>query len=202
MKIAFINGSPEQGNSVSKRILEEMQAYFSEKYDCEKFHFYSGSFPGRDQMFQRMMFCEIWLFALPVEENRIPAHMEGLLEEWESLLKGRGNSRKIYAVSECGAYDGRQNKEVLEILENWCMQTESCWGQGIGLGAGGVLLSMEEIPMGQGPKKDLGKALEELAGHIKEGETGENLYLGINVSRFFCRSAAEYGWQFQRELEG
>lgn len=200
MKIAFIDGSPKQENSVSKRLLEEIQLYFSEKYDCEKFHFYSDHSPDRDEVFQRLMSCETWLFALPLEEDGFPSHMEQLLEEWEPLLKGDKVFRTIYAVSECGAYDGCRNRESLETLKNWCVEAGLRWGQGLGLGAGGVLLSMEEIPMGQGPKKDLGKALEELANHIKTGETGENLYLGINVSRFFCRSVAEYGWQFQQKI--
>lgn len=61
-----------------------------------------------------------------------------------------------------GFYEGHQNKATIEIMENWCEKAEIKWGQGIGIGAGAVLHSSKNVPVGHGPKKNLGEALKQL----------------------------------------
>lgn len=83
----------------------------------------------------------------------------------------------VYAVVNCGFYEGQQARVALEMMENWCVKAGCQWGQGIGVGAGPMIPSLANVPQGKGPMKKLGKALDQLASNVSISASGETTYL-------------------------
>lgn len=198
MKIALIDGSLEQADSISGQMLEEMKPYLTGQ-EWEEFYFYKDSSEKKDETAGRFRGCGILLFAVPFDGEKLSSHMEGILAKLKLLLEERKSLPMVYAMAQCGAYDGNRNAGALDRLKTWCEEEGILWGQGLGMGAGGMLLSMQEIPIGQGPKKEMGKAFAELAEHMASGASGEDLFLSIDISRFSCQAAAGYGWRLHKK---
>ena len=76
------------------------------------------------------------------------------------------------------------------------------WGQGIGAGGGGMLPETQNIPMGHGPKKRLGQALQTLAEAIVSGGQAEDLYITQNFPRVLYRMSAESVWRRKGRKNG
>ena len=51
------------------------------------------------------------------------------------------------------------------------------------------------MPLGRGPKKNLGTAFNQLAAHILAGTSADNIYLSINFPRFLYKWAGQMGWR-------
>jgi hypothetical protein len=86
----------------------------------------------------------------------------------------------VYIIANNGFYEGKQNKIALEIMKNWCDKTGFIYGQGIGNGAGEMLPYIKNVPLGHGPLKNLGKALDEVIKNMQNKQEGENIYLSPN----------------------
>lgn len=69
------------------------------------------------------------------------------------------------------------------------------WGQGLGIGGGGMMTAIKNVPIGQGPKKSLGKAFRELANNILNGTSQENIFISPNFPRILYKLAAEMEWR-------
>lgn len=95
----------------------------------------------------------------------------------------------------CGFYEGHQNKLALEMMENWCVKARLKWGQGIGIGAGGMLSGLKNVPIGHGPKKNLEKAFNQLTNNILNSSSEENIFVNANFPRILYKFAAEMGWR-------
>ncbi len=80
-------------------------------------------------------------------------------------------------------------------MQNWCEKVGLIWGQGIGVGGGGALSSLGKVPLGKGPKKNLGTAFNQLVTHILAGTSADNIYLSINFPRFLYKWAGQLGWR-------
>lgn len=198
MKIALIDGSLEQEDSIAGQMLEEFKPYLKGQA-CEEFYFYKGSPKRKEETAARLWECSALLLAVPFDGEKLSSHMKEILVELKLLLGEKKSLQMVYAMAQCGAYDGKRNEGALDSIREWCQEEGICWGQGLGLGAGGMLLSMQEISMGQGPKKEIGKAFAELAEHMVSGTSGEDLFLSIDISRFSCQAAAGYGWRLHRK---
>lgn len=198
MKIALIDGSLEREDSISGQMLEEMKPYLMGQ-EWEEFYFYADSPRKREETARRLQEYDTLLLAVPFDGEKLSSHMEGILTELKLLLGEKKSLQTAYAMVQCGAYDGYRNEGALDSLRAWCEEEGILWGQGIGMGAGGMLLSMQEIPMGQGPKKEVGKAFAELVEHMVSRVPGEDLFLSIDISRFSCQAAAGYGWRLHRK---
>ena len=94
-----------------------------------------------------------------------------------------------------GFMRAHQNAHALHMLRHWCRRAGVRWGQGIGAGGGGMLPETQNIPMGHGPKKRLGQALQTLAEAIVSGGQAEDLYITQNFPRVLYRMSAESVWR-------
>ncbi|MNI93502.1 hypothetical protein D3C73_1514680 [compost metagenome] len=57
-----------------------------------------------------------------------------------------------------------------------------------------MLSSLEKVPLGAGPLKNLGSAMHSLAGNIRSQSTGESRLFSPNFPRFAWRIAATHGF--------
>lgn len=89
-----------------------------------------------------------------------------------------------------GFYEGKQNHIAIQQMKLWCCDNGFVWGQGIGCGAGEMLPFLKKVPLGHGPTKNLGDALEAFAININRRGTGEELYINPNWPRFMWKYQA------------
>jgi hypothetical protein len=65
-----------------------------------------------------------------------------------------------------------------------------------------MLASIKNVPIGHGPKKNLGKAFKQLAGNILKCTSEENIFVTANFPRVLYKLAAEMGWRQSIKANG
>lgn len=201
MKIAFIQASPKIKNSASKAVLNDLRKYFTEEFEIKEFHL-KNSFISKEEK-EELFYCDSLVFAFPLYVDGIPSHLLHCLAELELFLKQREKREiSVYALVNCGFYEGCQNVLALEMIENWCIKSGLLWKQGIGIGTGGMLPSITNVPAGHGVKKNFGTALQILSKNIMKKKSDKNLFIVPNISRFLCKFMGEIGWRKQIKANG
>jgi hypothetical protein len=132
----------------------------------------------------------------------IPAHLLHCLVQLEEACAEIEKETTVYAVVNCGFYEGHQNGLALAMMECWCSKAGLKWGQGIGIGAGGMIAGNQNIPLGYGPKKNLGKALKQLANNVSQCAADENLFITANFPKIAYKLAAEMNWWWTVRANG
>ena len=192
MKICLINGSPKRNGSASAAILNDLKVYLPGQ-DLSEIHFRSPQVS--DEQLPGLFCAEVWVFAFPLYVDTVPSHVLYCLWQLEPLVRARSWTGSVYAVSNNGFYEGKQNRPALEVMENWAERCRVTWGGGIGLGAGGMMESVKKVHPGKGPKKNVGKAFEQFSMRITDGIPGENMYIQPNFPRFLYQIMAEMNWR-------
>lgn len=202
MKIALINGSPRGKGNTSGYILQELKT-FLQKDNNEIFeHHFKKPELSKDEM-EQLAEYSVLVFAFPLYVDGIPSHLLNCLIQLEKFFKTTGrNDIVVYCIVNCGFYEGHHNKLAIEMMENWCAKAGLKWGQGLGNGAGGMIQGIKSVPIGHGPKKNLGKALKQLASNISKSASGENIFITANFPRILYKLAAEMGWQQDIKANG
>jgi multimeric flavodoxin WrbA len=200
MKLMFINGSPKAGGSASAEILKELQSYIP-GHTVSECAFHAG---GRltPALIDEISEQDVLVFAFPLYVDGIPSHLLRVLVELEKELKSRPRERVAYAVVNAGFYEGRQCVNALDMMKLWCEKTGVRWGQGLGIGGGGMLAGLSNVPAGKGPKKNSSSALRELANAFWERKSGDNLFVTPNFPRFLYISGGNMGWRMQAKQNG
>lgn len=202
MNIALINGSPKVKDSASGCILQELKPFLER--DSNTIYEYSFRKPDLGTIdINHISECNALVFAFPLYVDGILSHLLSCLVKLEELfLSIKDKDVIVYSIANCGFYEGHQNALALEIIENWCAKTGLRWGQGIGMGAGGMLISTQNVPIGKGPKKSLGTALSQFSNNILIRASDENLFITANFPRFLYKLAAEMGWRHSIKANG
>jgi len=202
MKIALINGSPKIKDSASDCVLQELKAFLEQHDNIIFEHHFRRPQLSTEEM-KDLVKCVALVFAFPLYVDGIPSHLLNCLAELESFLLTLNKKEiKVYSLVNCGFYEGHQNKLAIEIMENWCVKSGLQWGQGVGIGAGGMLPSLKNVPIGNGPKKNLEKALKQIANNILKSTSEENIFITANFPRAAYKFAAEMGWRQSIKANG
>lgn len=201
MKIAMINGSPKVKENNSAYFLAELKKLVEENNEILEFRVNKAlSF---QEQFTAAYNCDVLVFAFPLYVDGIPSHMLHYLVEFQAYLNAREpKAIAVYAVVNCGFYEGKQNHLAIEMLKNWCYRAGLLWGQGLGTGAGEMLGSIKSVPIGHGPKKNLGKALNILSGNILNGASSDSIFISPNFPRFAYILSAHFSWNLQARNNG
>lgn len=206
MKIALIQASPKMKNSSSKAILNDLKQYFTNEHDIKEYHWKHAAVSKQEQ--EEVFGCDVLVFAFPLYVDGIPSHLLHCLVELETVFcqKQRNQKEKkeivVYALVNCGFYEGHQNALALEMMENWCIKSGLTWGQGIGIGAGGMLLALTNVAPGHAPKKNIGIALQTVSKNIQQQKSEGNLFVAANFPRAMYQFMAEAGWRKQIKANG
>ena len=199
MRIALINGSPKLKNSASETMLEDMKYFIgneAETVDVD-LHTQEVSGPAREELGR----SDVWLFAFPLYLDAVPGHLLSCLVQLEKLRPVCPEVR-VYAIVNCGFYEGIQTQTAMEVLSNWCARAGFVWGGGVGVGGGGGINQMPRRKYGSGPRAPVDKALDLLAAVITEVETHENIYVSVGFPRFLYKLAAQMGWRKMLRANG
>lgn len=195
MNIALINGSPKSKDSASGHVLKTLRAFLEP--DSNSFTEYSFRKPQvSEEDMEQLGQSDVLVFAFPLYVDGIPSHVLSCLLQLESFLaKLDKKDILVYALVNCGFYEGHQNELALEIIKNWCAKAGLKWGQGVGIGAGGMLPMLKNIPIGKGPMKNLETAMKQLSGNILNEISSDNIIINANFPRLLYKLAAEMGWR-------
>jgi len=196
MKIALINASPKVGASSSRTLMGMLSKTLSCNYETVELHKPSLS----DEQLAVLSDCEAWVFAFPLYIDSIPSHLLSCMCQLEEQMQNKNVC--VYAMVNCGFYEGHQTESALAVMENWCIRSGFTWGMGIGFGGGGGLGFLEAVPAGHGPLTSLGKIQTALSEAIEQGRSCQNLTTSIDFPRFLYKLGAEQMWKQQCASNG
>jgi hypothetical protein len=201
MNIALLNGSPKMKESASGTLLEELNQLINKGHSIIELKLNKKEISTID--LELIKSSDILVFAFPLYVDGIPSHLLYCLKQLEDYFKKRNVTNiSVYAMVNSGFYEGEQNMLALEMMKHWCTKTGLLWGQGLGIGAGGMLISTKNIPIGNGPKKNLGNALKTFSFNILNQKSGENIMITANFPRIAYKLAAEAGWRQRIKMNG
>ncbi len=199
--LILINGSPKTKGSASGVILQGLKQALPREISVRECAIRTA--PLTEEAVQAAVCSDVLVFAFPLYVDGLPSHMIDALLKLECSLKSAPpKERFVYAIANCGFYEGHQCAPALQMMENWSARSNLSWGQGLGVGAGGMLSGLESVPMGAGLKKNLGKALRAMAGRILSCEQAETSYITANFPRYLYKAAAEIGWRKGAKANG
>ncbi len=191
MKIALINGSPKCKESASGALISDFLACAYEKCDCEEIVMNKPKVT--EEMSAALRECEAWVFFYPLYVDGVPGHLLSCLKALEKM-KDEFGEKYVYAVSNCGFYDGRQAEWSLEIMKHWSKRAGHVFGGGIGVGGGGALTALLHLKPGDKPKSKIDRSLNFLLEKILEENSFDNIYANVSIPRAIYKMAAEHGW--------
>lgn len=186
MNITVLNGSPKRKNSNSLLLLQALEKEIPQN----QFFRHNSSIIDMDSFIKNLSESEILVIAFPLYIDGLPSHLLSLLQTIEqSKVQSQAT---VYAIANCGFYEGSQTHLSLQMIEIFCNQCNLSWGYGVGVGAGEMLPA---APIKKGPNTSAGKALEVMAQDILAGISKENVYVNPNFPRFLYKQAGHLSWK-------
>ncbi|MDL2215492.1 NAD(P)H-dependent oxidoreductase [Ruminococcaceae bacterium OttesenSCG-928-N02] len=121
----------------------------------------------------------------PLYVDGIPAHVLPFLVQAQQLCTEQQLHFKLYALSNNGFIDAKQNALHLRMYEAWCARAGVQWGGGLGIG-GGVLLHVLFLLFPFSILMRLAQTLLALAqtGHIPAMQPGS--FVGLLITPALC----------------
>lgn len=199
MKICIINGSPKISKNTSELLIEYLIPFIKEN-EITTCNVCKADFS--ETLFSQIQNSEILIFAFSLYIDSIHSQLLKFLTE----LEKRGFCNKninVYCIINNGFFEGIQNHIAADIIKNWCKAVGLTYGQTLGIGAGEMLPFLKDIPLGYGPNKNIGIALQELSRNILSLSQGEDLFISPNFPRFLWKiSASLYVWYPRAKKNG
>ncbi len=194
MRISIINGSPRFKQNISGLLIKEIILELGEEgKNVEEYHLNRRNIDK--EKIENISRSDVIIFAFPLYVDSLPALvLEFLVEMEKNQNKIKDIAPTIYCVINNGFFEGRQNNIAIRQMQHWCKKMNFIWGQGIGVGAGEMLPALSKVPLGKGPKKNLGEAVKRLCFNIKNLKTDENMLFSPNYFRFLWKFQADLFW--------
>ena len=202
MRVALINGSPKIKDSASESVLEVIKtALLEQKVMVKQYHFQTPYLST--EVMEQLIHQDCLVFIFPLYVDGIPSHLLSCLMQLEEYIKDHASQEMhIYALVNCGFYEGHQNHLAIEMMKNWTAKTGLVWGQALGVGAGGMMPMLKTIPLGKGPMKNLGKVLPKFIYTIINKESKKTIYTTVNFPRLLYKIGGEIGWRKSAKANG
>jgi len=201
MNIALINGSPKFKNSASGNILDSLKPKLQDKNIIEEYLFRSTEISNAD--LEQIAKCNIIVFAFPLYVDGIPSHLLRCLYQMEKYLSSNTNNEiYVYTIVNIGFYEGKQAAIAIEMMKNWTEKANVKWGQGIGIGGGGMMSMLDKSTDSQGPMKSVHNALIAFANNIISCKSQDEIYTSPGIPRIVYKIGGEMGWRKAAKKNG
>jgi hypothetical protein len=192
MSVAMINASPKKAESASALLLNELMGLLPSDCDIKLFEIQKPSIC--DTVIEEMRRFDTWVIAFPLYVDAVPSHLLSAMRQIENC-KTTDKAICVYSIVNLGFHEGKQAKNALAVIENWCAKSNLKWSGGIGFGGGGAMAYMKDVPPGRGPKTSLGKVFAGFSEAILSNTPQDNLYISIGLPKLLYKLAAESGWR-------
>ena len=199
MKISIINGSPKLGKSTSELMID----YLFKELGEQEIQIYSIAKTALTNMqITELIQSDALILVFPLYVDSIPSHLLRQLIALEAA-GFKEKEVKLYCIINNGFFEGEQNHIAVCQIRLWGQSAGLIWGQGFGIGAGEMYPLIQNIPLGYGPKKNLGYAIKTLAQNILTHSSAEDTFLSVNWPRFLWRiQASTLVWYPRARVNG
>ena len=168
MKVLFLNASPKRRFSASQYFLDLLKIQMA---GCETKTIKLAREKNYDEIFNQFKVIDALVIALPVYVDGVPSHVLEFLIEAEKFCRENNCCFKLYVISNCGFFEGRQCKNELAIMRSFCTAAGLEWGAGVGIG-GAEMLSVLRLT---GPIAEIVRLLISLSVFILNNNLIEGL---------------------------
>jgi len=196
MKVLLLNGSPKSSSSVSETIIDELRKKLG---DNNEYNVIRAMGLDKSELLEYIRETDILVVCFPLYVDGIPSHLLRLLYEIKDDLKQSNPDVTVYAIANNGFYEGKQNHVALSMIRHFCESAGIRWGQGLGIGAGGMV---GVAPMGYGPMKSIGSALDTLSNSIQNKTKNDDIFVQPNFPKFLYKMGGHRGWRIESKKNG
>ncbi|MFL0198633.1 flavodoxin [Clostridium sp. WILCCON 0269] len=191
-KLYFVNGSPKVNNSVSEALIDNLYAMIlNDNIEVNR-----ASLNNRVN-YEDITNSDILVIASPLYVDLLPSTVIEFLMNLEQQTKNMKKLIRVYAVVNCGFFEGIQNRHALRILENFCTKVGYEWRFGVGVGAGEFMKNTKSIiPFNSEIKKDAYNAFMEIKKDIDNDfkYNKENIFTSPRISKDIFISNGNVYW--------
>jgi hypothetical protein len=136
MKVLLLNGSPKRRFSGSQYFLGLLKVQMA---GCETKEIKLSGSRVYPEIFDYFKTIDTLVIAMPLYVDAVPSHVLEFLIEAETFCKRENCHFKLYVISNCGFYEGKQCKNQLAVMRSFCNAAGLEWGAGLGIGGGEML---------------------------------------------------------------
>ncbi len=199
MKITAINGSPNIKDSLSGRIIGQIEKLLGVKTEARHAIKLINSTAKEDAF--ALLDADVLLIVFPLYVDSFPMPLIEVLTRLKEAAKGAASKPRVYAIVNCGLYEQEQTALVLNMARHFAEESGLPWGYGLGIGHGGMLSSFGD-DWSKGPASVVYKALSEMAGAIHGGSSGPDVFAAPAFPRFLYNLAANWGFRSMAKKNG
>jgi len=153
----------------------------------------------REAFFEEIASASVMVVAFPLYVDGIPSHLLRFLWDVKDKIKQKSPDLMVFAVANNGFYEGKQNALALSMIQHFCVAAGIKWGQGLGIGGGGMTAA---APIGAGPLKRIGIALDTLSASIQGKTGGEDFFVQPNIPKFLYKIGGHLNWKRKAKKNG
>ena len=128
----FINGSPKKRFCASSYFLFLQRLFV----DGDKVTEHLRTRGDYQRILDQLPGADAVVFGVPLYVDGIPSHVMGFMEEMERSCREKDLHPRVYAISNNGFIEGKQNEPLMQLMENFCRRAGLTWGGGVGIGGG------------------------------------------------------------------
>lgn len=182
---ALIHGSPKAAGGNSDKILQLLEKRLTGP--CVRV----DTVRTGPETWEALADCEAAVVIFPLYVDSLPSHLLRFFMEWE--MDRREQQRRalsLYAVAQCGFYEGEQNRIALEQVSCFCRKAGISWQGGVGLGGAGGFAEMPEALL-----KPLTGVISSLAEAVNRKEELPSLqFASVGLPRWLYLAAGNQSW--------
>ena len=207
--IAAINGSPRGASSNSREILDLVASRFPAGGTWAA----TADLRSTDADLEALLDADALVIAFPLYVDGLPASLISLLERYGEIYRAHRASsparsalpaQRVFAVSNCGFYEGVQNECALRMIGHFCRAFALDWCGGAGIGTGEMVRAVKAVPPEAGIRKPVTGALWALsaAAVAPGGRLEANLFVQHGFPWMLYKISGEMGWRKQARANG
>ena len=136
MRALLLNASPKRRFSASKYFLSLLKIQMA---GCEIKEIKLAGTKVYAEIFDNFKTIDALVIVMPVYVDGVPSNVLKFLIEAENFCEQEKCSFKLYIISNCGFFEGKQCKNLLVIMRSFCKAAGLDWGAGLGIGGGEML---------------------------------------------------------------
>lgn len=210
MKVTAINGSPKGENSNSREVISIIRGMLDPAIELDVVSQIKQARHPDDSVFPAMAESDVLLIASSLFVDALPASLMAFLERYAKFLASlppaaRAKRQRVFAVVNCGFYEGRQNACALEILAHYCAFAGLAWSGGVGIGTGEMISAVKNVPPQASIRKPVIRVIRDLADAIARGPDGalaSDEFAQHGIPWFLYKIMGEAGWRAQVKKNG